>query len=217
MGCGNSKSTRVENAPFPVIKQTKPVAAEQEKEGKISEQPESGTESSGKDKQTTDSKPEKHGPLTPKQILIVQNTWGIVKGSSDLQQIGIEFYVRLFTDSPELLQLFSFRDIELSEDVLRSDARFKKQSLVTMQHVDLAVTSLNDLGSVVPALKDLGARHSMYKVEEHHYGPVGAALLSTLEKGLGENFTSEAREAWTTVYGVVSDTMKEGAKEIQAV
>lgn len=96
MGCGNSKSTRVENAPFPVIKQTKPVAAEQEREGKISEQPESGTESSGKDKQTTDSKPEKHGPLTPKQILIVQNTWGIVKGSSDLQQIGIEFYVRYF-------------------------------------------------------------------------------------------------------------------------
>lgn len=96
MGCGNSKSTRVENAPFPVIKQTKPVAAEQEKEGNISGQPESGTESSGKDKQTTDSKPEKHGPLTPKQILIVQNTWGIVKGSLDLQQIGIEFYVRYF-------------------------------------------------------------------------------------------------------------------------
>ena len=96
MGCGNSKSTRVENAPFPVIKQTKPVAAEQEKEGNISGQPESGTESSGKDKQTTDSKPEKHGPLTPKQILIVQNTWGIVKGSLDLQQVGIEFYVRYF-------------------------------------------------------------------------------------------------------------------------
>ena len=96
MGCGNSKSTRVENAPFPVIKQTKPVAAEQEKEGKISEQPESGTESSVKDKQTTDSKLEKRGPLTPKQILIVQNTWGIVKGSLDLQQIGIEFYVRYF-------------------------------------------------------------------------------------------------------------------------
>lgn len=49
------------------------------------------------------------------------------------------------------------------------------------------------------------------------FQPVGAALLSTLEKGLGENFTSEAREAWTTVYGVVSDTMKEGAKEIQDV
>ena len=49
------------------------------------------------------------------------------------------------------------------------------------------------------------------------FQPVGAALLSTLKKGLGENFTSEAREAWTAVYGVVADTMKEGAKEIQDV
>lgn len=49
------------------------------------------------------------------------------------------------------------------------------------------------------------------------FQPVGAALLSTLERGLGEKFTSEAREAWTTVYGIVADTMKEGAKEIQDV
>lgn len=53
---------------------------------------------------------------------------------------------------------------------MRSDARLRKQALVTMQHVDLAVTSLRDLGSIVPALKDLGARHTMYSVEEHHYG-----------------------------------------------
>ena len=52
---------------------------------------------------------------------------------------------------------------------MRTDHRFKRQGLVTMQHVDLAVASLNDLGSIVPALKDLGARHSMYKVEEHHF------------------------------------------------
>ena len=49
------------------------------------------------------------------------------------------------------------------------------------------------------------------------FQPVGAALLSTLEKSLGEKFTSEAREAWTTVYRVVADTMKEGTKEIQNV
>ena len=43
---------------------------------------------------------------------------------------------------------------------------------------------------------------------------MGAALLYTLESGLGEKFTSEAKEAWTTVYGIVSGTMKAGAKEI---
>ena len=52
---------------------------------------------------------------------------------------------------------------------MRADDRLKRQGLVTMQHVDLAVNSLNDLGSIVPALRDLGGRHAMYKVEEHHY------------------------------------------------
>lgn len=66
--------------------------------------------------------------------------------------------------------MFSFRDINFSEDTARTDERLKKQALVTMQHVDLAVTSLNDLGSIVPALKDLGARHTLYDVKEHHYG-----------------------------------------------
>ena len=83
------------------------------------------------------------------------------------------FPFRLFKENPELLQLFSFRDISINnnsaEDAMRTDDRFKRQGLVTMQHVDLAVASLNDLGSIVPALKDLGARHSMYKVEEHHF------------------------------------------------
>ena len=67
--------------------------------------------------------------------------------------------------------MFSFRDIDSSsDDVMRADDRFKRQGLVTMQHVDLAVNSLKDLGSFVPALKDLGGRHVMYKVEERHYG-----------------------------------------------
>lgn len=66
--------------------------------------------------------------------------------------------------------MFSFRDIDLSEEDMKSDVRLKKQALLTLQHVDLAVTSLNDLGSIVPPLKDLGARHTMYNVEEHHYG-----------------------------------------------
>ena len=80
------------------------------------------------------------------------------------------FPFRLFKDNPELFQMFSFRDMANStEDTMRNDDRFKRQGLVTMQHVDLAVASLNDLGSIVPALKDLGARHSMYKVEEHHF------------------------------------------------
>ena len=45
------------------------------------------------------------------------------------------------------------------------------------------------------------------------FQPVGAALLDTLEKGLGEKFTAEVKEAWTIVYGIVTDTMKAGLRE----
>ena len=46
------------------------------------------------------------------------------------------------------------------------------------------------------------------------FQPVGAALLYTLDKGLGGKFTSEVKEAWTIVYGIVADTMKAGLKEV---
>ena len=89
---------------------------------------------------------------------------------TDVSLLLFPFLYRLFTDSPELLQLFSFRDLDLSGDAMRNDPRLKKQALATMQHVDLAVNSLNDLGSIVSALKDLGARHTMYNVKDHHFG-----------------------------------------------
>ena len=46
-----------------------------------------------------------------------------------------------------------------------------------------------------------------------HYDTVGAALLLTLEQGLGSAFTPKARAAWTELYGVISRTMMEGARE----
>jgi hypothetical protein len=43
-------------------------------------------------------------------------------------------------------------------------------------------------------------------------GEVGAALLWTLEQGLGEAFTPEAREAWAAAYGLLATTMQDAAR-----
>jgi len=40
---------------------------------------------------------------------------------------------------------------------------------------------------------------------------VGAALLWTLELGLGEQFTREVREAWTEAYLLAATLMRRGA------
>ena len=61
-----------------------------------------------------------------------------------------------------------------------------------------------------------GRRHATYGVAEAHYDTVGAALLWTLEMGLGAAFTAETREAWTAVYGLLATTMQDAAREALA-
>ena len=57
-------------------------------------------------------------------------------------------------------------------------------------------------------LRALARRHDRYGVREEHYASVGAALLWTLEQGLGPDFTPEVQEAWATAYGLLSSAMR---------
>ena len=58
----------------------------------------------------------------------------------------------------------------------------------------------------------LARRHVAYGVRPEHYQPVGAALLWTLEQGLGDQFTEETRAAWTHAYGTLAEVMIEAAR-----
>ena len=42
---------------------------------------------------------------------------------------------------------------------------------------------------------------------------VGSALLWSLEKGLGESFTPEVKDAWASTYNFLSTTMMNAAIE----
>jgi len=82
--------------------------------------------------------------------------------------------------------------------------------------VDAAIGLLEkgDKETLVKVLKELGARHASYDVKDVHYPIVGEALLYTLEKALGDAFTPEVKDAWVGVYGVITENMQAGAKEI---
>ena len=62
-------------------------------------------------------------------------------------------------------------------------------------------------------VKALAGRHVAYGVEEAHYATVGAALIWTLEAGLGAAFTPALREAWTAAYTLLATVMIEAARE----
>jgi nitric oxide dioxygenase len=49
--------------------------------------------------------------------------------------------------------------------------------------------------------------HDHYGVRAEHYASVGAALMWTLERGLGFDFAPDVREAWVTAYNLLSSAM----------
>jgi hemoglobin-like flavoprotein len=53
-------------------------------------------------------------------------------------------------------------------------------------------------------------------VQDSHYDTVGAALLWTLEQGLGAAFTAEVREAWTETYTILATVMRQAGAEMEA-
>ena len=69
------------------------------------------------------------------------------------------------------------------------------------------VNGLANLESILPAASALAVRHVSYGAKAEHYPVVGAALLWTLEKGLGEAWTPELADAWTAAYRTLSGFM----------
>ncbi|AKH69369.1 hemoglobin-like flavoprotein [Spongiibacter sp. IMCC21906] len=138
--------------------------------------------------------------MTPVQKELVQSSFTKVEPISDTA--AELFYARLFELDPSLKPMFS------------GDMEQQGKKLMTM--LATAVRSLDNLDALVPVVKRLGERHVAYGVQTGHYVTVGNALLDTLDKGLGDDFTPEVKEAWTVVYGVLSSTMIAAADEVQA-
>ena len=135
--------------------------------------------------------------MTPNQIKLVQTSFAqvapIAATAADL------FYGRLFEIAPQVRAMFP-------EDISE-----QKKKLMAM--LGTVVAGLNNLDTLMPAVRALGRRHGGYGAKPQYYAPVGSALLWTLEKGLGEAFTPEVKDAWATAYIVLSTTMIDAANE----
>ncbi|MBL9216512.1 MAG: hypothetical protein JNG83_13630 [Opitutaceae bacterium] len=139
--------------------------------------------------------------MTPQEISLVQSTFQKVAPIAD--QAAALFYARLFELDPSLRALFH--------------GEMGTQGKKLMHMIGLAVNGLDRLETLAPAVRQLGRRHAGYHVKDAHYETVGTALLWTLEKGLGTEFTAPARAAWTKVYWLLAETMKAGARDALAM
>jgi hemoglobin-like flavoprotein len=129
--------------------------------------------------------------MTPDQVKLVQQSFAKVAPISETA--SVLFYGRLFEIAPQVEAMFP--------------ADMTEQRRKLMATLAVVVNGLGNLESILPAASALATRHVSYGAKAEHYPVVGAALLWTLEKGLGDAWTPEVADAWTTAYGTLSGFM----------
>lgn len=107
------------------------------------------------------------------------------------------FYAELFAIDPSLREMFG-------EDM-------REQHKKLLAALAMIVGSLHAPEKIIGAAKALAVKHVDYGVEPVHYTYVGNALLRTLKKGLGDQFTPQLRDAWVAAFRLLADVMKSAA------
>lgn len=136
--------------------------------------------------------------MDDEQKRLVKESWRKVVPIAD--QAARLFYDRLFYCDPTTQPLFQAANLDEQRQKLI-------QALVTVVH------GLDNLEAIVPVVSDLGRRHARYGVTDGHYESVGAALLWTLEQGLGSAWTPEIKAAWSSAYSLLASVMRKAAND----
>jgi len=129
--------------------------------------------------------------MTPDQIKAIQESFAKVTPISE--QAAELFYGRLFEIAPSVKPLF------------RGD--MKEQGRKLMATLAVVVNGLSNLETILPTASALAKRHVGYGVKPADYVPVGEALLWTLERGLGEQWTPQLAAGWAAAYSTLSKFM----------
>lgn len=126
--------------------------------------------------------------MTPRQISLVQKSWQNILVIAP--QAGETFYSTLFKIDPSLKALFP-------NDITEQARKF-------MATLDTSVKLLDSSDKLIPTLQKFGASDIGCGTQAEYYEKVGSALLKTLAKGLGDDFTTPIKKAWTAVYQVLA-------------
>ncbi|HUB47395.1 MAG TPA: globin family protein [Acetobacteraceae bacterium] len=135
--------------------------------------------------------------MTLEQQTLVQTSFAKVAPIADTA--ALLFYDDLFRREPRLRSMF------------KDDMTEQRQKLMSM--LGTAVVNLRQWDKIAAAVRALGKRHVAYGVVPADYATVGAALIATLEKGLGDDFTPEVRDAWIACYTAIVGEMMDATAE----
>lgn len=131
--------------------------------------------------------------MTQNNITLVKNSWALV-AKMEMELVGGLFYNRLFEIMLEVKPMFN-----------RTPLPEQSKKLLTM--LSYIIGKLDKLDDILDEVTKLAKRHTQYGVKDEHYSAVGAALLWTLQQGLGKEWHADLELAWIEIFGTLSGTM----------
>jgi hemoglobin-like flavoprotein len=117
-------------------------------------------------------------------------------------------------DDPAPVHAFYQRLFELAPDVrpmFKSTLDLQVRKLADM--LEWIIANLDDPGTMMTTLQQLGVRHNEYGVVATHYEPVGSALIHMFKVTLRDRFTPEMEAAWLETYALIAGGMERGARQ----
>ena len=158
-----------------------------------------------------------HPALTLEQFRLIQQAWKRVKDgqfeafkeqtlvADPLGFWGLQFYDTLFALDSALKPLFTntFTQSKMLTEMV--DAALGLLPGVLDQALGTEKTAIDP--QLLPILVDLAARHVSYNVKAEHYGTVGLALVTTLERTLGNRVDAQTKAAWIELWSLICTVM----------
>jgi hemoglobin-like flavoprotein len=99
------------------------------------------------------------------------------------EELMDDVYARLFEAAPTVRPLFDATDM-------------RRQKAMLVGVLMLLRKSLRDLGTIVPTLRKLGARHVVYGAQAEHYPIVRDALIGAMAAIAGPVWSCTYESAW---------------------
>jgi len=138
--------------------------------------------------------------VTPDELELIAADGEIVR--TDAESFAVEFYDTLFEIAPATRELFP-------DDRVAQRGKLVNE-LAFLVDAATASRGVGDLGAFVERARDLGRRHVGYGVTGADYAPVGVALVGAL-RGVVDGWDAAHELAWTKLFRLISDVMREGA------
>ena len=125
------------------------------------------------------------------QVQLVRDSLIQVRPLAD--HIAESFYAHMFEMAPHLQKLFT--------------GNMRTQGAMLMTSLELAVSSLDDMESILSAVQALGERHISYGVKKEYYPYAKESFLWALQKHLKDEFTPTVKSAWSEAFEALIEVM----------